>query len=210
VQIGERLIDLPQDPTAKSLRESGDAELICRSKAGDADAFAELVVRYRGRIYSVVYRVVRHEYDALDILQDVFSTAWQSVHRFEGRSSLYTWLYKLAINATFTSIRRNGHRNNEMLRDTIPSSLPGPLANCERIEIAECLNGALAKLSAEHRTAVMLKELEGMRYHEIAAFLNISVGTVMSRLFYAKRHLRSLLRPVYSKSNLRFLFPKTP
>ena len=117
MQIGERLIDLPLDSTAKSLRQSGHAELISRSKAGDADAFAELLVQYRGWIYSVVYRIVRHEYDALDILQDVFSTAWQSVHRFEGRSSLYTWLYKLAINATFRSIRRN----NEMLRDTIPS-----------------------------------------------------------------------------------------
>ena len=199
MQIGERLIDLPLDSTPKSLRQSGDAELISRSKAGDADAFAELVVQYRGRIYSIVYRIVRNEYDALDILQDVFSTAWQSINRFERRSSLYTWLYKLAINATFRSIRRNGHRNNEMLRDTIPSSLPSPRANSERIEIGECLNAALAKLSAEHRTAVMLKELEGMRYHEIAAFLNISVGTVMSRLFYAKRHLRSLLRPVYKQ-----------
>ena len=86
-----------------------------------------------------------------------------------------------------------------MLRDTIPSSLPSPRANSERIEIGECLNAALAKLSAEHRTAVMLKELECMRYHEIAAFLNISVGTVMSRLFYAKRHLRSLLGSVYKQ-----------
>jgi RNA polymerase sigma-70 factor (ECF subfamily) len=103
------------------------------------------------------------------------------------------------MNMTFFSVRRMGQRKDEKLNDTIPSSLPSPRANCERIEIGECLDAALAKLSGEHRAVVLLKELEGMQYQEIAAFLNISVGTVMSRLFYAKRRLRSLLRPIYKQ-----------
>ena len=197
--VGECLIDLPGDPITKPGQRLQDVELVCRSQAGDADAFAELVVRYRARIFSVVYRIVPHEQDASDIVQDVFFKAWQSIHQFEGRSSFYSWLYRLTMNMACFSVRRRGRRKDEVLSDAIPSSLPSPRLNCQRVEISVWLNAAFAKLSSEHRAVVLLKELEGMEYHEIAALLNISIGTVMSRLFYAKRRLRSLLRPIYKQ-----------
>ena len=147
----------------------------------------------------MVNRIVRDEQDALDIVQEVFCKTWQSIHQFEGRSSFYVWLYRLTINMAYFSVRRKGQRRDEVLSDAIPSSLPSPRLNCERIEFQARLDAAFAKLSAEHRAVVLLKEVECMQYHEIAAFLSISVGTVMSRLFYAKRRLRSLLKPIYKQ-----------
>ena len=197
--VGECLIDLPRDPITKSRQRLEDLRLVCRSQAGDADAFAELVVRYRARIFTVIYRIVPHEQDASDIVQDVFFKAWQSIHQFEGRSSFYSWLYRLTMNMACFWVRRRGQRQDEVLSDAIPSPLPSPRLNCQRVEIGAWLNAAFAKLSAEHRAVVLLKELEDMQYHEIAALLNISVGTVMSRLFYAKRRLRCLLRAIYKQ-----------
>src|SRR5262249_51049185 len=197
--VGECLIDLPRDPITTPRQRLQDSELVCRSQAGDADAFAELVVRHRARIFTVVWRIVRHEQDASDIVQDVFFKAWQSIHQFEGRSSFFSWLYRLTVNMACCSVRRRGQRQDEVLSDAIPSPLPSPRLNCQCVEIGVWLNAAFAKLSADHRAVVLLKELEGMQYHEIAALLNISVGTVMSRLFYAKRRLRSLLRPIYKQ-----------
>jgi RNA polymerase sigma-70 factor (ECF subfamily) len=129
----------------------------------------------------------------------VFFKAWQSIHRFEGRSSFYSWLYRLTVNMACFWVRRRGQRQDEVLSDAIPSPLPSPRLNCHCAEIGVWLKAALAKLSADHRAVVLLKELEDMQYHEIAALLNVSVGTVMSRLFYAKRHLRCLLRPIYKQ-----------
>ena len=186
-----------KDPIAKASERLQDLQLVCRSRTGDADAFAELIGRHRARIFTVVHRIVRHEQDALDIVQDVFFKAWQSIRQFEGRSSFYAWLYRLTVNMAYLSVRRKGQRKHELLSDAIPSSLPSPCLSCQRIEIELWLNAALAKLSSEHRAVVLLKEVECMQYHEIAAFLNISVGTVMSRLFYTKRRLRCQLRPIY-------------
>jgi len=197
--VDDYLKDLPRDAITKPAKQLQELQLVRRSQTGDANAFAELVAKYRAKIFTVVYRIVRHEQDALDIVQDVFFKAWQSLHQFEGRSSFYVWLYRLAMNMACFSIRRRGQRKHEVLSDAIPSSLPNPRLNCQRIEIDAWLNAAFAKLSAEHRAVVLLKEHEGMQYHEMATLLNISLGTVMSRLFYAKRRLRSLLRPIYEQ-----------
>ena len=98
---------------------------------------------------------------------------------------------------TICSFRRRGRREEVELNDAIPSSLPDPRVNYRRTEIRERVNAALAKLSPEHRAVVVLKELEDLQYHEIAEVLNLSIGTVMSRLFYARKKLQSLLRPVF-------------
>lgn len=100
---------------------------------------------------------------------------------------------------TICSLRRKSSLDETELNDDIPSSLPGPGENCQRLELRERVDSALAKLSPEHRAVVVLKELEGLQYHEIAEVLNLSIGTVMSRLFYARKHLQSLLRPAYSQ-----------
>ena len=103
------------------------------------------------------------------------------------------------MNLTIYSLRRKGRREELELNDAISSSLPSPALNYQRTEIREQVNAALAKLSPEHRAVVVLKELEDLQYHEIAEVLNLSMGTVMSRLFYARKKLQSMLRPIYNQ-----------
>jgi RNA polymerase sigma-70 factor (ECF subfamily) len=173
-------------------------ELIRRSQAGDIEAFGQLVTKYRTKIFNMVYQMVRNEHDAWDLAQEGFVKAWKAIHQFEGRSSFYTWLYSLSMNVTIDSLRQKNRREEVELSDAIPSSLPSPRVSCQRAEIREAVNTALAKLSPEHRAVIILKELEGLQYHEIAEILHLSMGTVMSRLFYARKNLQSLLRPFYN------------
>jgi RNA polymerase sigma-70 factor (ECF subfamily) len=147
----------------------------------------------------MLYGMVRNENDAWDLAQEGFLQAWRSIHKFEGRSSFYTWLYRLTVNLAIDSLRRKGRRVEVELDDAIPSSLPSPRANYGRTEISEHINKALAQLSPEHRAVIVLKEIEDLQYHEIAEILGISVGTVMSRLFYGRKKLQSILRPIYNQ-----------
>jgi RNA polymerase sigma-70 factor, ECF subfamily len=182
----------------KTSEQIQDLELVHRSQAGDTEAFGQLVTKYRSKIFTMVYGMVRNEHDAWDLTQEAFLKAWQSLHRFEGRSSFYTWLHSLTVNLAIYSLRRKGRRAEVELNDAIASFLPDPGVNYECTEIRERLNAALAKLSPEHRAVVLLKELEDLQYHEIADFLNLPMGTVMSRLFYARKKLQSMLRPIYN------------
>src|SRR6202040_2748466 len=150
-------------------------------------------------IFTMVYRMVCNENDAWDLAQEGFLKAWRSIQQFQGRSSFYTWLYSLTVNLTIDSLRSKGRRVEVELDDAIPSSLPSPRANYRRTEISEHINAALAQLSPEHRTVIVLKEIEDLQYQEIAEVLNVSVGTVMSRLFYGRKKLQSLLRPIYNQ-----------
>jgi RNA polymerase sigma-70 factor (ECF subfamily) len=168
-----------------------------RSQRGDTSAFDELVTRYRARILRLVYGIVNNEDDAGDIAQEAFLLSWLSIQRFESRASFYTWLYSVTINVTRNSLRRKGWRKDVELSDSIPDSGVGPEKNCQHSEIREWVNWALAELSPEQRAVVKLKELEGLQYREIAQALNLSIGTVMSRLFYARKRLQSMLRPIY-------------
>jgi len=197
--VKERLYatDSPQALNAKTSHQSEELQLIRRSQAGDADAFGQLVTKYRTRIFTMVCGIVGNEQDAWDIAQEGFLKAWRSMHRFEGRSSFYTWLYSITWNLTISSLRRSSREEVVELNDAIPSSLPGPRINSQRAEIWEQVNAAIAKLSPEHRAVVVLKELEDLQYREIAEILNLSIGTVMSRLFYARKRLQSMLRPIY-------------
>jgi RNA polymerase sigma-70 factor (ECF subfamily) len=196
--MSERVVELPQEVRVKASQQFQDPELVRRSQAGDTEAFGELVTKYRTKIFTMVYGMVRNEPDAWDLAQEAFVRAWHSIHRFEGRSSFYTWLYSLTMNVTLESLRRKKQHQEVELNDAIPSSLPNPLVDCQRREIRKRVIAALANLSPEHRAVVVLKELEGVQYHEIAEILNLSMGTVMSRLFYARKHLQSLLRPIYN------------
>ena len=194
------VVELPQELRVKASQQFQDVELVRRSQAGDTEAFGELVTKYRTKIFTMVYGMVRNEHDAWDLAQEGFVRAWQSIHRFEGRSSFYTWLYSITVNLTIYSLRRKGRREEVELNDAIPTSLPGPGVNYQRTEIQEQVNAALAKLSPEHRAVVVLKELEDLQYHEIAEVLNLSTGTVMSRLFYGRKKLQSILRPIYNQT----------
>ena len=188
------LIELRQEVSVKASQRSEDLELTRRSQAGDTEAFGELVSKYSTKIFTMVYCILGDENDAWDLAQEGFLKAWRSIHRFEARSSFYTWLYSITMNLTIDSLRRKGRRQEVELDDAMPSFLPGPRVNCERAEIREQVNAALAQLSPEHRAVVVLKEIEDMQYREIAEVLNVSMGTVMSRLFYGRKRLQSMLK----------------
>ena len=191
--------DLPKDVIVKVPEKSEDLELVHRSQAGDTEAFGELVTKYRAKIYAMPYDVVRNENDAWDLAQEGFLQALRSIHKFQGRSSFCTWLYRLTVNLAIDSLRRKGCRVEVELDDAIPSSLPSPRANYRRTEIRQHINAALGQLTPEHRAVIVLKEIEDLQYHEIAGILGISVGTVMSRLFYGRKKLHSILRPIYNQ-----------
>ncbi len=197
--MSDCVLDLPQEASVKASDQFQDLQLTHRSQAGDHEAFGELITKYRAKIFTKVCSMVRNEHDAWDLAQESFLKAWQSIHRFEGRSSFYTWLYRLTVNLTLYSLRQKDRRQEVELNDAIPSSLPCPGINYQRTEIREHVNAALAQLSPEHRAVVVLKELEDLQYHEIAETLNLSMGTVMSRLFNGRKKLRSILRPVYNQ-----------
>ena len=147
-------VELPQEVSVKISQQSEDLELARRSQAGDTEAFGELVTKYSTKIFTMVYCIVGNENDAWDLAQEGFLKAWRSIHRFEARSSFYTWLYSITMNLTIDSLRRKGRRQEVELDDAIPSFLPGPRLNCERAEIREQVNAALAQLSPEHSLIV--------------------------------------------------------
>jgi RNA polymerase sigma-70 factor (ECF subfamily) len=207
--MGDRTTELAEKVCAKIPQQAEDLELIHRSQAGNTEAFDELVTKYRTKIFNMIYGIVGNECDAWDLAQEGFLKAWRSIHRFQGRSSFYTWLYRITINVTIDSLRRRCRRSEVEIDDTIPSFLPGPGDNYERAEIREQVYAALAQLTPEHRAVIVLKEIEDLQYREIAEILNVSIGTVMSRLFYGRKKLQSILRPIFTpaeveKEKLRF------
>ncbi len=186
-----------------------DLELVARSQAGDTSAFSELVTRYRNRAYAMIYNMVRNEQDAWDLAQDGFLKAWKSISRFRGQSSFYTWLYRILMNVTIDAMRRKqieggtefddqiGLQNIAPGAATAPKSEMEPADRMSDKEIRQRIDEAIAKLSPEHRTAIVMREIDGLEYTEIAEQMGCSLGTVMSRLFYARKKLQALLKDVY-------------
>lgn len=182
-----------------------DLAIVQKVQAGDVDAFDELVTKYRERIYAVVYNLTSNREDASDLTQDAFIKAFQSVGRFQGKSSFFTWLYRIALNTTLTHLRKNKLRrflSFEKMNDedhsagfidqltTDSDSDKNTLMN----ELQEKLNDAFQKLSVKHRTVITLYEIDGLSHKEIADIVGTSVGTVRSRLHYAKQFLQAELK----------------
>jgi len=189
--------------------EPDDVELVKRCQAGDPSGFDDLITRYRGKVFTMIYGMVQNEQDAWDLAQEGFLKAWKSIHRFKGESSFYTWLYRIMTNVTIDSLRRKGIHGDTEFDDriatadvepgsrTTPSTVPLPHQKLEHREIRLRIDEAIAKLSPEHRAVIVMKEIEDLQYNEIAEILGCSLGTVMSRLFYARKKLQSLLKDVY-------------
>jgi RNA polymerase sigma-70 factor (ECF subfamily) len=187
-----------------------EMDLVKRCQAGDTEAFDELVTRYRTRIFGMIYNMVHNEQDAWDLAQDSFVKAWKSIKRFRGRSSFYTWIYRIVMNVTIDWLRKKqvkgvGAEFDDAIqvKQIDPASRTAPKADAlpyetmQRTEIRARIDNAIAQLSPEHRAVILMKEIEEMQYHEIAEMLGCSIGTVMSRLFYARKKLQNLLRDVY-------------
>jgi len=187
-----------------------ELDLVKQAQGGDTEAFDQLVGRYRTRVFAMIYNMVHNEQDAWDLAQDSFLKAWKSIARFRGQSSFYTWIYRIVMNVTIDSLRKKQVRGGGaefddaiQLKEIDPASRTVPHADAlphermEQNEIRSRIDAAIAQLSPEHRAVILMKEIEDMQYHEIAESLGCSIGTVMSRLFYARKKLQNLLRDVY-------------
>src|SRR5262250_3234674 len=187
-----------------------ELDLVKRCQAGDSEAFDELVVRYRTRVFGMIYNMVHSEQDAWDLAQDSFVKAWKSIGRFRSQSSFYTWIYRIVMNVAIDWLRKKQVRGSGAEFDdaieltqidpaskTVPKTEALPHQAMERDEIRVRIEKAIGQLSSEQRAVILMKEIDDMQYHEIAEALGCSIGTVMSRLFYARKKLQNLLRDVY-------------
>ncbi len=187
--------------------EISDAELVARCQDGDMAAFDDLVTRYRGKVYAMILNMTHNDADAWDLAQDAFIKAWKALPKFEARSNFYTWLYRICHNVTYDWLRKKKIRSegaefdDTIRRDfiepaarTAPAEAIQPDEDAERSELRIRLEEAIDQLSPEHRAVILLKEVEGFKYNEIADSVGCSVGTVMSRLFYARKKLQELLK----------------
>jgi RNA polymerase sigma-70 factor (ECF subfamily) len=184
--------------------ETSDEQLVARTQAGDPDAFDELVVRYRVRLYGLVYNMTSNHEDTNDLLQDIFAKAYRSIKSFRGKSSFYTWMHSIAVNMSINFLKKRGRRQAMSLDDVDAgiendkdfieaTSGKDPRHEANLNELQQRLNEAMQRLSHEHRAVVTMFDIQGMPHAEIAKILGISEGTVRSRLFYAHRQLQNFL-----------------
>ena len=166
-------------------------------------AFEELVARHRDKIYARAYSMMRNEEEAIDLSQEAWIKAWQRLKQFQGESSFGTWMTRIVINLCLDQLRRHKRQRAESIEAMdeesggverhMPVVTVNPTEGLERIELRQRIDQALSQLSEAHRTAIVLCEFEGMEYKEIAKAMECSIGTVMSRLFYARRRMAALL-----------------
>jgi RNA polymerase sigma-70 factor (ECF subfamily) len=188
-----------------------DIDLVARSREGDTAAFNELITRHRQRCFAMIFQMVRNEDDAWDLAQDGFVRAWRSLSNFRGQSSFFTWLYRIMTNVSLDWLRKKRIEGGQEFDDTVglrriepgaPTAPKREIEPAERLadaEIRKRIDAAMTRLSDEHRAVIVMRELDGMEYQEIADAIGCSIGTVMSRLFYARRKLQDMLRDIYEQ-----------
>ncbi len=185
-------------------KSATDVELVAASQAGDMIAFEELVARHRDKIYARAFSMMRNEEEAIDLSQEAWVKAWQRLKQFQGDSSFATWMTRIVINLCLDQLRRQKRTRAESIEQLdeelggverqMPVIAINPSEGLERSELRKRIDKAMTQLSYEHRTVLILHEFEEMEYKQIAKVMNCSIGTVMSRLFYARRRLASLLQ----------------
>jgi len=188
--------------------DNDDAALIERSRAGDVAAFEPLVEKYRQRVWRLAYNLLRDREEAWDVAQEAFIRAYQALPSFRGQSAFYTWLYRIVMNVAADRARARGARGRAFGTERVPEEdwervLPdrgredeSPDAVAARHEQRQKIMRALDTLPEHHRRIVVLSDLEGLSYREIADTLEIPMGTVMSRLHNARKRLREALKPL--------------
>jgi RNA polymerase sigma-70 factor (ECF subfamily) len=179
---------------------SDDASLIAATLAGDSAAFGRLVQQYQDRLFNSLLRVLGSADDAADIVQDAFVQAYVKLSSFRGGSQFYTWLYRIAFNLAMSHMRRQHNKASldemKSLAGVEPTDgQPTPETGLIEQERAELVHSALTELSFEHRQIIVLREIDGCSYEDIAEILELPVGTVRSRLFRARLEMRDLLTP---------------
>lgn len=183
---------------------AADDALVGWSQQGDTEAFEQLVFRHRDKIFARAMLMMRNEEEALDLSQEAWVKAWQRLHQFQGDSSFATWMTRIVINLCLDQIRRQKKTRSESIEQLeedaggverqMPVEVINPTEGLEKTELRRRIDEAMSKLTPAHRVVLVMHEFEGLQYKEIADRIGISIGTVMSRLFYARRRLASLLQ----------------
>ena len=187
-----------------------DRALISRAQGGDRAAFKTLVERHQRRAFAIALALVRDEHDAGEIVQEAFLRVYRGLASFHGGSSFFTWLYRIVTNLSIDLMRKPARRESELREPSggidetdIPflSRIDGadPADVVRRGEIAERIKSALDALPSYHRAVILMREIEGMSYEEMAEAMDVSKGTIMSRLFHARQKLQRALAEVYEE-----------
>jgi len=189
--------------TAQDHSSADDQALVRKAQRGDMVAFEELVARHRDKIYARAYSMMRNEEEAIDLTQEAWVKGWQRLRQFQGESGFGTWMTRIVINLCLDQLRKQKRQRTESIEAMdeesggverqMPVITVNPTAGLERAELRQRIDQALGQLSYEHRTVLVLHEFEEMEYKQIAKTMGCSIGTVMSRLFYARRKLAALL-----------------
>lgn len=185
-----------------------EEDLIQRSRAGDSDAFAALVEEHRDAMYHLAWRMVGSPEDAADLVQEAFVRAYRSLDRFEGRSSFRTWVHRITVHCCLNHLRRRKRKGEVAYQEEwmdnpgyqeragearLHGRIDRPDQAADRSDLTAAIEGALGELSPDHRAAFLLREYNGLSYKEIAEATGVSMGTVMSRLHYARKALQEIL-----------------
>lgn len=184
--------------------ESEERALVRRAQAGDTSAYDELVRRYQERVYATLYHMTASHEDANDLAQEAFIKAYQALKSFKGDSSFFTWVYRIAVNRAINFLKQRKHRAAMSLNDLDLNaenhpdlvalvSERTPRREAALTELQEKLNEAMQTLSEPHRLVVTLHDIQGLPHDEIAKIMDCNVGTVRSRLFYARQQLQAQL-----------------
>jgi len=203
VRLPIPVAEMEAEETAES-RKISDLALVRQAQREDVGAYDELVRRYQERIYATVYHMTSNHEDANDLVQETFIKAYRALKTFKGDSSFYTWVYRIAVNKTINFLKQRKNRVHMSLNDVDHNaendpdlvalvSEKTPRRDLNLAELQDKLNGAMLKLSEHHRMVVTLHDIQGLSHEEIGAIMNCNVGTVRSRLFYARQQLQAYL-----------------
>jgi RNA polymerase sigma factor RpoE len=188
----------------KATESQDDSTLVKRAQREEVSAYDELVRRYQERIYATLYHMTSNHEDANDLTQDAFIKAYRAIKSFKGDSSFYTWVYRIAVNKTINFLKQRKNRvhlslndldfNTEHNPDLVALiSEKTPRRDLNLAELQEKLNAAMQKLSETHRLVVTLHDVQGLSHEEIGKIMDCNIGTVRSRLFYARQQLQGYL-----------------
>jgi RNA polymerase sigma-70 factor (ECF subfamily) len=190
-----------------------DLDLVQRVKNGDREAFNLLILKYQRKVSRLVARLVRNPDEADDVVQEAFIKAYRALPQFRGDSAFYTWLYRIAVNTAknhlvsqgkgpiyLSELASNGINEESFELPVVPTDNNTPEAELMSRQVAEAVNRAVAALPEELRTALSLREIDGLSYEEIAEAMNCPIGTVRSRIFRAREAVAAELRPLLNLS----------
>ena len=197
-----RKLSIPQEEALdRKAASKADIELVRRFQKGDQEAFGKLVERYQRKVYTIALGMVKNPEDAMDIGQDAFIKVHRYIGNFQGASSFYTWLYRIVVNLSIDHLRKSGksvnmdfdervdHQQKFPEASSVMSTNLGnnPVHNLGRKELAERIRTEVDKLPPYHRAVIIMREIDGLSYSEMARAMNVSKGTIMSRLHHARQ-----------------------